>query len=66
MRIQLATHEQYSPFEFHLLDWDRLTRMDVGNSVRKSIDDWKSGDLDAAMLHACNAVDGTARKAYQH
>lgn len=38
--------------------------MNVGNSVRKSIDDWEIGELDAAMLHACNAVDGTAKKLY--
>jgi hypothetical protein len=36
--------------------------MDIGNSVRKAIDDWEDGELDAAMLHACNAVDGTAAK----
>lgn len=38
--------------------------MNVGNSVRKAIDDWELGDLESAMLHACNAVDGTARKLY--
>lgn len=38
--------------------------MDVGNSVRKAIDDWSMGDLEPAMLHACNAIDGTAKKAY--
>lgn len=38
--------------------------MNVGQSVRKSIDDWELGDLEPAMLHACNAVDGTARKAF--
>jgi hypothetical protein len=36
--------------------------VNVGNSVRKSIDDWEHAELDAAMLHACNAVDGTAKK----
>ena len=36
--------------------------MNVGNSVRKAIDDWGHGELDASMLHACNAVDGTASK----
>jgi hypothetical protein len=34
----------------------------VGNSVRKAIDDWTLGDVEFAMLHACNALDGTARK----
>lgn len=34
----------------------------VGASVRKAIDDWTCGDLEFAMLHACNAVDGTASK----
>lgn len=29
-----------------------------------AIDDWERGELEAAMLHACNAVDGTARKVY--
>ncbi len=38
--------------------------MNVGNSVRKAIDDWELGELDAAMLHACNAIDGTAKKLY--
>jgi hypothetical protein len=34
----------------------------VGDSVRKAISDWEMGDLEAAMLHACAAIDGTARK----
>lgn len=38
--------------------------MNVGDSVRKSIDDWESGEHDSAMLHACNAIDGTAKKVY--
>ncbi|MEX0827909.1 MAG: hypothetical protein WD005_03050, partial [Haliea sp.] len=38
--------------------------MNVGNSVRKAISDWELGDLESAMLHACNAVDGTAKKLY--
>jgi hypothetical protein len=38
--------------------------MKVGDSVRKAIDDWEQGDFEAAMLHACNAVDGTGAKAY--
>jgi hypothetical protein len=36
--------------------------MNVGHSVRKAIDDMGLGETDAAMLHACNAVDGTAKK----
>lgn len=38
--------------------------MNVGESTRKAIDDWSQGDVEAAMLHACNAVDGTSKKAY--
>ncbi len=38
--------------------------MNVGNSVRKAIDDWEQGEPESAMLHACNAVDGTAKKLY--
>jgi hypothetical protein len=38
--------------------------VNVGDSVRKSIDDWESGEHDSAMLHACNAIDGTAKKVY--
>lgn len=38
--------------------------MNVGSSVRKAIDDWEQGELESAMLHACNAVDGTAKKVY--
>jgi len=37
--------------------------VDVGSSVKKAIDDWEQGDLESSMLHACNAVDGTAGKA---
>jgi hypothetical protein len=36
----------------------------VGDSIRKSIADWQAGEIEAAMLHACNAIDGTAKKAY--
>ncbi len=38
--------------------------MKVGDSVRKTIEDWELGDTESAMLHACNAVDGTAAKTY--
>jgi hypothetical protein len=38
--------------------------VDVGNSVRKAMNDWEDCELDGAMLHACNAVDGTAAKTY--
>lgn len=38
--------------------------MNVGNSVRKSIDDWEAGEPESAMLHACNAIDGTAKKVH--
>jgi hypothetical protein len=38
--------------------------MKVGDSIRLAIDDWGRGELEAAMLHACNAVDGTAAKLY--
>jgi hypothetical protein len=34
----------------------------IGDSVRKSIDDWEQGEAEASMLHACNAVDGTAKR----
>lgn len=37
--------------------------MNVGNSVRRAIDEFEAGELDSAVLHASNAVDGTARKA---
>jgi hypothetical protein len=38
--------------------------MKIVDSVRRAVDDWHHGELESAMLHACNAVDGTARKAY--
>ena len=38
--------------------------MKVGDSVRKAIDDSILGDSESSMLHACNAVDGTAKKAF--
>jgi len=39
--------------------------MKVGMSVQKAIDEWEQGSQEAAMLHACNAVDGTSRKVYK-
>lgn len=36
--------------------------MDVGRSVTKTIDEIEGRDLESAMLHACNAIDGTAAK----
>src|ERR1700683_4921268 len=38
--------------------------MEVGRSVTKAIADGLEGDLESAMIHACNAVDGTAKKMY--
>jgi hypothetical protein len=40
--------------------------MNVGQSVRKAIDEWEFGDSDSSMLHACNAIDGTASKTLPH
>lgn len=37
--------------------------MNVGRSVTKAIDEFEGSDLESAMLHACNAIDGTAAKA---
>ncbi len=34
----------------------------IAYSVRKAIDDFELGDLDGAMMHACNAFDGTSKK----
>jgi hypothetical protein len=39
--------------------------VNVGNSVRRAIDAWEHGEFEEAMLHACNAVDGTAGKLYR-
>jgi hypothetical protein len=38
--------------------------MNVGDSVRHSLDHWGKGEWDAGMLHACNAVDATGKKRY--
>ncbi|MGV7633050.1 MULTISPECIES: hypothetical protein [Mycobacterium] len=38
--------------------------MTVGESVAQSLQQWDRKLWDVAMLHACNAVDGTARKRY--
>jgi hypothetical protein len=38
--------------------------VDVGDSVRRSLDHWERREWDEAMLHACNAVDQTAKKRY--
>lgn len=38
--------------------------MRVGDSVRNAINSFEADEIEAAMLHACNAVDGTARKVY--
>jgi hypothetical protein len=36
----------------------------IGDSVQHAIDDWEAGKAESAMLHACNAIDGTAAKAF--
>lgn len=36
--------------------------MKVGDSIRLAIDDWERGEAESAIMHACNAVDGTAKK----
>ncbi|POR72794.1 hypothetical protein [Pseudomonas syringae] len=36
----------------------------VGKSVRAAIDEWERGEFEFAMLHACNAIDGTAAKVF--
>lgn len=36
--------------------------MKIGDSVRLTIDMCGFGELEAAMLHACTAVDGTVTK----
>jgi len=38
--------------------------MKVGDSVRLAINSWTDGEQEAAMLHACNSVDGTASKVH--
>ena len=38
--------------------------VDVGDSVRIAIKDYEDGEIDAAMMHACNALDGTAAKVH--
>ena len=38
--------------------------MDVGNSVRIAIKLYEDGETEAAMWHACAAVDGTAAKVH--
>jgi hypothetical protein len=38
--------------------------VEVGRSISKAIADRLDGDMEPAMLHACNAVDGTAKKMY--
>ena len=38
--------------------------MNVGDSVKQSLDHWERKEWDTAMFHATNAVDGTARKRY--
>lgn len=40
--------------------------MRVGRSIQKAIDEAQAGDLESAMMHACNAVDGTAAKVLDH
>jgi len=38
--------------------------MKIANSIRKAVYDLEQGERESAMLHACNAVDGTAKKIY--
>jgi hypothetical protein len=39
--------------------------MNVGDSVRLAIRDFEAGEPQASMMHACNAVDGTAAKLHK-
>lgn len=48
-----------------------MVRMRVGDSIKLAVDDWelqrydgRPERLESAMLHACNAVDGTAKKKF--
>jgi hypothetical protein len=41
-----------------------LPRVKVGDSVRHALDNWDDNEVEGAMLHACNAVDGTGKKRY--
>jgi hypothetical protein len=36
--------------------------MRIGKSISKSIDEMEMNDPESAMLHACNAIDGTAKR----
>jgi len=45
-------------------DTDSLSCVKVVNSVKRSLNHWESREWDAAMLDACNAVDGTANARY--
>lgn len=38
--------------------------MRVGKSVSKAMIEMDAGDAESAMIHACNAIDGTGRKQY--
>jgi len=38
--------------------------MNIGKSITKAIDEMGQRDNESAMLHACNAVDGTAKRLY--
>jgi hypothetical protein len=38
--------------------------VEVGKSITKAIAERIGGDLDSAMLYACNAIDGTAKKVH--
>jgi hypothetical protein len=38
--------------------------MEVCKSVTLAIDSFERSEFDSAMLHACNAIDGTAKKAF--
>lgn len=50
-----------SPFDPSQLRFGNFC-VDVGRSVTKTIDEIEGGDLESAMLHATNAIDGTAAK----
>jgi hypothetical protein len=39
--------------------------VDVGDSVRRSLDHWERREWDAALVHACNAVDAIGKRRYQ-
>ncbi len=66
-RLAVRAYDVELPNTSSIRLWaDSLICVEVGGAVRRSLDHWERREWDLAVVHACNALDGTAKKRYPH